>query len=108
MAWVFLFVAGVLEIVWAASLKQLGDGVTVIAVARIAVAAVASFFFFALALRSLPVGPAYAAWTGIGIAGTTILGWLVYGERLHFLQGASVLLIAAGIMGLVLANATAG
>ncbi len=103
MAWVFLFVAGVLEIVWAASLKQLGDGVTVIAVA-----AVASFFFLALALRSLPVGPAYAAWTGIGIAGTTILGWLVYGERLHFLQGASVLLIAAGIMGLVLANATAG
>ena len=103
MAWVFLFVAGVLEIVWAASLKQLGDGVTVIAVA-----AVASFFFLALALRSLPVGPAYAAWTGIGIAGTTILGWLVYGERLHFLQGASVLLVAAGIMGLVLANATAG
>ena len=103
MAWVFLFVAGVLEIVWAASLKQLGDGVTVIAVA-----AVASFFFLALALRSLQVGPAYAAWTGIGIAGTTILGWLVYGDRLHFLQGASVLLIAAGIMGLVLANATAG
>ena len=103
MAWVFLFVAGVLEIVWAASLKQLGDGVTVITVA-----AVASFFFLALALRSLPVGPAYAAWTGIGIAGTTILGWLVYGERLHFLQGASVLLVAAGIMGLVLANATAG
>ncbi len=103
MAWVFLFVAGVLEIVWAASLKRLGDGLTVIAVA-----AVASFFFLALALRSLPVGPAYAAWTGIGIAGTTILGWLVYGERLHFLQGASVLLIAAGIMGLVLANATAG
>lgn len=104
MAWLSLFVAGLLEIVWAAGLKQLGTALSAVTAAWVAAAAIASFALLALALRTLPVGPAYAVWTGIGIAGTALIGWFVFGERLGALQIASILLIALGILGLMLAG----
>ena len=82
MAWILLFIAGLLETGWAIGLKYT-DGFTrlwpsVLTVAGIAV----SMFLLAVAARTLPIGTAYAVWVGIGAAGTAILGIVLFGERL--------------------------
>lgn len=102
MAWVFLVIAGLLEIVWAIGLKYT-DGFTKLVPTTITVAAmVASVALLGLALRTLPVGTGYAVWTGIGAVGTVIVGILVLGEAATPLRLASVGLIVAGIIGLKL------
>lgn len=102
MAWVFLVIAGLLEIVWAIGLKYT-DGFTRLVPTTITVAAmVASVALLGLALRTLPVGTGYAVWTGIGAVGTVIVGILVLGEAATPLRLASVGLIVAGIIGLKL------
>lgn len=102
MSWVFLVIAGLLEIVWAIGLKYT-DGFTKLVPTTITVAAmVASVALLGLALRTLPVGTGYAVWTGIGAVGTVIVGILVLGEAATPLRLASVGLIVAGIIGLKL------
>jgi quaternary ammonium compound-resistance protein SugE len=104
MAWTFLVVAGLLEIVWAIGLKfthgftRVGPSVVTL------IALVASFYLLARALQTLPVGTGYAVWTGIGAAGTAIIGMLVLGESASPLRLASLALIVAGIAGLKLAG----
>jgi quaternary ammonium compound-resistance protein SugE len=100
MAWVYLVIAGLLEIGWAIGLKYT-DGFTrlVPTVATIG-AMVASVALLGVALRELPVGTGYAVWTGIGTVGTAILGIWLFAEPVTALRLASIALIVLGIAGL--------
>jgi quaternary ammonium compound-resistance protein SugE len=100
MAWIYLFIAGVLEIVWAILLKYT-QGFTRMGPSLVTVVAmVFSFYFLALSLRTVPVGTAYAVWTGIGAVGTAILGMILFGESRHALRLACIALIVIGVLGL--------
>jgi quaternary ammonium compound-resistance protein SugE len=102
MAWILLFAAGVLEIGWAIGLKYT-DGFTRLlpSVATIAAMAV-SLLLLGLAVRSLPVGTAYAVWTGIGTVGTALLGIALFAESADPLRLLFIALILAGVAGLKL------
>jgi quaternary ammonium compound-resistance protein SugE len=104
MSWVFLFVAGLLEITWAIGLKYT-DGFTKLwpSVGTV-ISLVASFLLLGLALKTLPVGTAYAIWVGIGAVGTALLGIVLFGESTDVLKIVSLGLICAGIVGLKLAH----
>jgi quaternary ammonium compound-resistance protein SugE len=102
LAWFYLLIAGVFEVVWAISLKQ-SHGFTRLYPSLITIGGmIVSFFFLALATKTLPIGTAYAIWTGIGAVGAVLLGIFLFNEprdlsRLFFLG-----LILAGIIGLKL------
>lgn len=103
MAWTMLVIAGLLEIGWAIGLKYT-DGFTRWVPSSLTIVAMAgSMWLLALALRSIPIGTAYAVWTGIGAAGTAVLGILLFAEPATALRLASIGLIVAGIAGLKLA-----
>ena len=104
MAWFYLGVAGLLEIVWAAGLKSSAGSIRVVMAGVTMIAFIGSFYFLARALQHIPIGTGYAAWTGIGIVGTTILGIVVFGEGLSMLRAGSLALILIGITGLKLAS----
>ncbi|MEW6210404.1 MAG: quaternary ammonium compound efflux SMR transporter SugE [Acidobacteriota bacterium] len=105
MAWVCLFIAGIFEIVWAVGLKYT-EGFTKSMPSLITVAAmIMSFAFLSQALKSLPVGTAYAVWTGIGAAGTAVLGIVLFGESREVLRILCLSLIVIGIIGLKLTSA---
>jgi quaternary ammonium compound-resistance protein SugE len=100
MAWVILFLAGLLEMVWALLLKQ-SEGFTRPApTIGFFISLFLSMFLLAQALKTLPVGSAYAVWTGIGAAGTAIVGMLWLGESRDVLKLVSLVLLIAGIIGL--------
>jgi quaternary ammonium compound-resistance protein SugE len=100
MAWVILVVAGLLEIGWAVGLKH-SQGLTRPWPAAATIAAmVASMWLLALAVRTLPIGTAYAVWTGIGTVGTALVGIAVLGEPATLVRLACIGLIVAGIVGL--------
>jgi quaternary ammonium compound-resistance protein SugE len=100
MAWVFLFLAGLLEIVWAVGLKYT-DGFTKLwpSVGTIGAMA-ASFLLLANALKTIPVGTGYAVWTGIGVVGTAVAGMVFLSEPKEAARIVCLLLIAVGIVGL--------
>jgi quaternary ammonium compound-resistance protein SugE len=103
MYWILLFFAGLFEIGWAVGLRY-SDGWTRLVPSMFTLAAMAvSFALLSLALRGLPLGTAYAVWTGIGAVGTAIVGMLFLGETLSLLRIASILLIVIGLLGLKLA-----
>lgn len=105
MSWIILFVAGLLEIGWAIGLKYT-DGFTQLwPTVGTVLSLVASFLLLGIALKSLPVGTAYAIWVGIGAVGTALLGMLLFGESTDVLKLLSLGLICAGIVGLKLAHA---
>lgn len=100
MAWFLLLVAGLCETAWAIGLKYT-EGFSRLLPTVVTVAAMAaSFGFLGLALKSLPVGTAYAVWTGIGTAGTAALGIYLFNEPATLLRLACIGLILAGIIGL--------
>lgn len=102
MAWVWLTLAGLLEIVWAIGLKY-ADGFTRLVPSAVTIVAmIASVWFLALAVRTIPIGTGYAVWTGIGAVGVAILGMILFGEPKTLLRIGSILLIVAGIVGLKL------
>ena len=97
MPWLHLIIAGLLEVAWAVGLKQT-DGWTRLWPSLITVALmIASFFFLSLALRSLPLGTAYAIWTGIGAAGTALVGMLWLGESREVGRIVCLVLIVSGV-----------
>jgi quaternary ammonium compound-resistance protein SugE len=102
MTWLILVVAGLLEVGWAIGLKYT-DGFTRLgpSVATL-VAMVASVVLLAIAMRTLPVGTAYAVWTGIGAVGTVALGIVLFGEPANAARLLCIGLIVAGIAGLKL------
>lgn len=100
MAWVLLIVAGAFETGFAVMLK-LSDGFTkIVPTALFAVFALASFGLLNIALKDLPVGTAYAVWTGIGAAGTATVGMLALGEPAEALRIVCISLIVIGAIGL--------
>jgi quaternary ammonium compound-resistance protein SugE len=102
MAWLWLILAGLLEIVWATGLKYTDGFTRLTPSAIVVVAMVGSVYFLALAVRTIPIGTGYAVWTGIGAVGVAILGMVLFGEPKTLLRIASILLIVAGIVGLKL------
>jgi quaternary ammonium compound-resistance protein SugE len=105
MNWVILILAGLFEIGWAVGLKYTA-GFTRLAPTLVTVASmVVSLGLLGLALRHLPLGTAYAVWTGIGTLGTALLGITLFGEAVTAMRLASIALIVAGIIGLKLASA---
>ena len=102
MAWWLLLVAGLLEIVWAIGLKYT-EGFTRWGPSTVTIVAMAaSVFLLSLAMRSLPIGTAYAVWTGIGAVGTVVLGIVLFGEPATAIRIVCIALIVAGIAGLKL------
>ena len=100
MAWVWLTVAGLLEVVWAIGLKYT-EGFTRLLPSVVTVAAMtASVYCLAVAVRTIPIGTGYAVWTGIGAVGVAILGMVLFGESRELLRIGSILLIVGGIAGL--------
>ena len=100
MGWIYLFFAGLCEVVWALGLKQT-DGFTKLWPSVITVAfMIISFQLLAMALKTLPVGTAYAVWTGIGAAGVAIIGVVFMGESAELGRLASLALIVLGVVGL--------
>jgi len=98
MAWIFLFVAGLLETVWAYSMK-LSDGFTrPVASIVTVVAMIFSFALLALAMRALPLGTAYTIWTGIGAVGAFVLGIVLLGEAVTPMRLFAAGLIISGIV----------
>ena len=104
MAWIYLFLAGLFEIGWAIGLKY-SHGFTRLWPSVFTIGTMAiSILLLGIALRSLPLGTAYAIWTGIGTIGTAILGMVLFAEPAVALRLACIGLIAAGIFGLMLVS----
>jgi quaternary ammonium compound-resistance protein SugE len=100
MAWFILLVAGLLEVAWAIGLKYTEGFTKPLPTVLTVLAMGASVGLLGLALRTLPVGTAYAVWTGIGAVGTAILGMVLFGEAATAMRLACIALIVAGIVGL--------
>ncbi len=98
MAWVYLIVAGILEIIWAYSMKQ-SDGFTRLMPSVVTlVTMIASFALLALAMRTLPLGTAYTVWTGIGAVGAFVVGIFILGELVTPMRVTAAMLIVAGLI----------
>ncbi|MEO0980275.1 MAG: SMR family transporter [Pseudomonadota bacterium] len=103
MAWIFLFAAGLLEIVWAFAMKE-SHGFTRLTPTLIMLAAmVASFGLLSLSMRTLPLGTSYMIWTGIGAVGAFVVGYWFLGETVSVQRAVAALLIVAGIVTMKLA-----
>ena len=107
-AWILLIVAGLLEVGWAIGLKYSAGFTRPLPSALTLLALSASFYLLALALRTIPVGTGYAIWTGIGAAGTALLGMVLFDEPRTAGRLACLVLIVAGIVGLKYFSPSAG
>jgi quaternary ammonium compound-resistance protein SugE len=104
MAWLYLLIAGLFEVAWAIGLKYT-DGFTRFMPSIWTIASMAvSFLFLSLALKTLPVGTAYAVWTGIGAVGVAILGIILFAEPANALRLGCIGMIVGGIVGLKLVS----
>ena len=102
MAWVFLACAGLLEVFWSSFLK-LSEGFTKLGFSIVTVVGMlASFYLLSQAMKTLPLGTAYAVWTGIGTVGTAVVGMVLFGESTATLRLLCLALIVCGIIGLKL------
>ena len=104
MAWVYLFAAGVLEVVWAFLMKASAGFTRPWPTVGMVVFMIGSFGLLSLSMRTLPLGTAYAIWTGIGAVGAFAVGALVLGEPPTPLRNAGVALVASGLIVLKLAS----
>ncbi|PAU79092.1 quaternary ammonium compound efflux SMR transporter SugE [Halomonas salipaludis] len=103
-AWIYLLAAGLLEVAWALGLKASHGFTRPLASVFTVVTMAASFYLLSLAMKSLPVGTAYAIWVGIGALGTVLLGIVIYGDSASPWRLFSLVLILAGLIGLKLAS----
>lgn len=108
MAWVWLTIASLLEVVWSVGLKQSAGFSRFWPSLVTVVAALGSFWLLAVAMRSLPLGTAYAAWVSIGAVGAFLVGALWLGESLAWPRVLSVALLLAGVIGLKLSSGASG
>jgi quaternary ammonium compound-resistance protein SugE len=100
MPWVWLIIAGLLEIAWAVGLKYSAGFTRLWPTVATVVLMIASFWCLAQAVKGLPLGTSYAIWTGIGVVGTAILGIILFKEPATVARLLCILLIVAGIVGL--------
>jgi Membrane transporters of cations and cationic drugs len=104
MNWIFLVIAGLLEIAWAVGLKYTEGWTRLFPSLLTGALMIASFYFLSLAVRTLPIGTAYAVWTGIGTVGAAVIGMIFFDEPRDIARILCILLIVAGIVGLKLAS----
>lgn len=102
MHWIYLLIAGLFEVGWAIGLKLSHGFSQAIPSILTIIGMIASFYFLSLALKNLPLGTAYAIWTGIGTIGTVIFGILLFKEPVDTVRILCILLIISGITGLKL------
>ncbi len=107
MAWVLILVAGLLETGFAVALKTSAGFTRLVPTLLFLVFAAGSFTLLSIGLRTLPVGAAYAVWTGVGAAGTAIYGMAFLGESTEILKLVSIGLVVAGVAGLQLSGGAA-
>ena len=100
MDWMLLIIAGGFEVAWAIGLKYTAGFSRAVPTALTVIAMVASFFFLARALKTIPIGTGYAVWTGIAAAGTAILGIVLFAESSALPRLVCIAVIIAGIVGL--------
>ena len=100
MAWVYLILAGLLEVVWAIGLKYTDGFTKPLPTALTAGSMLVSIVLLGLAVKTLPMGTAYAVWTGIGTVGTVILGIVLFAEPATAMRLGCIALIVTGILGL--------
>jgi quaternary ammonium compound-resistance protein SugE len=100
MNWVYLGIAGLLEIAWAIGLKYTEGWTKLVPSLITAALLITSFYFLSVAVRTLPIGTAYAVWTGIGTVGAAVLGMFLFDEPRDAIRIICILLIIAGIAGL--------
>ncbi len=105
MNWIYLVIAGVLEIAWAIGLKYTEGWTRLVPSLVTAALMIASFYFLSLAVRSLPIGTSYAVWTGIGTVGAAVVGIILFDEPKDLIRFGCILLIVGGIAGLKLTSA---
>ena len=104
MPWLYLFIAAIFEVVWAIGLKYT-EGFRRVVPSVITIAAMyASFYCLSVAVKTLPIGTAYAVWTGIGALGTAVFGMIFFNESRELLRLASIGLILVGVIGLKLST----
>jgi quaternary ammonium compound-resistance protein SugE len=104
MAWFYLFAAGIFEITWAVGLKHTAGFTRIVPTIWTVASMIASLWLLGLSLRTLPLGTAYAIWTGIGTTGTAVLGIALLGESADAVRLACIGLIVVGIVGLKLVS----
>jgi quaternary ammonium compound-resistance protein SugE len=104
MAWVYLVIAGILEVAWAIGMKQSQGWTRLWPSVWTIITMIISFWLLSIAMHRLPAGTAYAVWTGIGAAGTAILGILIFKEPATLARIACIVLIVCGVLGLKLAT----
>lgn len=104
MAWSLLFFAGLFEVVWAVGLKYTHGFTKLLPTSITIVAMAVSFYLLALSLKTLPIGTAYAVWTGIGAVGTVILGIILFKEPATFIRLSCIALIITGMVGLKISS----
>lgn len=107
MAWTCLVIAGLLEIGWAVGLKYTAGFSKLWPSVATGIAMIASFALLSQALKTIPIGTGYAVWTGIGAAGTAIIGMVYLGEPREALRVLCIVLIIAGVVGLKFASPAA-
>jgi quaternary ammonium compound-resistance protein SugE len=100
MSWLYLFLAGILEIGWAIGLKYVQGLSRPLPLILTVTCLVSSLILLAMALKTLPIGTAYAVWTGIGTLGTLVLGIILFGESMEPMRLVCAGLIVSGIIGL--------
>lgn len=100
MNWLWLFIAGLFEVAWAVGLKYTEGWTRLVPSLITAALMIASFYFLSLALKTLPIGTAYAVWTGIGTIGAALLGMMLFDEPRDAIRIFCIMLIIAGIAGL--------
>ncbi|MGQ4274388.1 DMT family transporter [Terrihabitans sp. B22-R8] len=106
MAWIYLLVAGLLEIVWAFSMKQ-SEGFTRLWPSAITIVTmVASFSLLSISMKTLPLGTAYTVWTGIGAVGAFLVGIMILGEQISATRLAAAALIVSGLFLMKLSDAS--
>ena len=103
MNWIILIVAGLFEVVWAVALKMSNGFRNVTADIAFVVGMALSVWLLSVAMKTIPMGTAYAVWTGVGAVGGFVAGIILFGESASALRVASAALIVAGIIGLKLA-----
>ena len=100
MSWIYLFIAGLFEIVWAIGLKYTQGFTRTLPTAITVAGMIVSFYFLSLATKVLPIGTAYAVWTGIGAVGAIVLGIILFKEPIDLWRILFMLFIVVGIIGL--------
>lgn len=100
MPWFFLFIAGIFEVVWAVGIKYTDGWTRLWPAVFTLLAMAASFYLLSMALKNIPMGTAYAVWTGIGTIGTVVYGIIFFKEPTDIFRIVCILLIISGIVGL--------